>query len=56
VAHEGLAASMLSAGAARLLAGDAADLARLVPEYVTLPRGVRGAPGDDAVELSGGAS
>ncbi len=56
VAHEGLAAAMLAAGAARLAAGDADDLARLVPEYVTLPRGVRGAPGDDAVELSGGAS
>ena len=55
-AHDGLATAMLAAGAARLAAGDADDLARLVPEYVTLPRGVRGAPGDDAVELSGGAA
>ncbi len=54
-ALDGLATAMLMAGAARLAAGDADDLARLVPEYVTLPRGVRGAPGDDAVELSGGA-
>jgi tRNA threonylcarbamoyl adenosine modification protein YeaZ len=52
-AHDGLAIAMLAAGAARLAAGDADDLARLVPEYVTLPRGVRGAVGDDAVELSG---
>jgi tRNA threonylcarbamoyladenosine biosynthesis protein TsaB len=55
-ALDGLAMAMLAAGAARLAAGDADDLARLVPEYVTLPRGVRGAPGDDAVELSGGAA
>jgi tRNA threonylcarbamoyladenosine biosynthesis protein TsaB len=54
-AHAGLAAAMLAAGAARLAAGDADDLARLVPEYVTLPRGVRDAPGDGGVELSGGA-
>jgi tRNA threonylcarbamoyladenosine biosynthesis protein TsaB len=56
VAHEGLAAAMLAAGAARLAAGEADDLARLVPEYVTLPRGIRDAPGDDAVELTGGAA
>lgn len=55
-AHDGLAAALLAAGAARLAAGDADDLARLVPEYVTLPRGVHGAPGDDAVELSGASS
>ncbi len=55
-ALDGLATAMLAAGAARLAAGDADDLARLVPEYVTLPRGVRGAPGDDAVELTGGAA
>ncbi len=55
-AHDGLATAMLAAGATRLAEGDADDLARLVPEYVTLPRGVRGAPGDDAVELSGGAA
>ena len=55
-ALDGLATAMLAAGAPRLAAGDADDLARLVPEYVTLPRGVRNAPGDDAVELSGGAA
>jgi tRNA threonylcarbamoyl adenosine modification protein YeaZ len=55
-AHERLAGALLTAGAARLAAGDADDLALLVPEYVTLPRGVRDAPGDDAVELSGAAS
>ncbi len=56
VAHEGLADAMLRAGAARLAAGRADDLASLVPEYVTLPRGVREGPGDDAVELTGGGS
>jgi tRNA threonylcarbamoyladenosine biosynthesis protein TsaB len=55
-AHDGLAAAMLAAGAARLAAGEADDLARLVPEYVTLPRGIRDAPGDDAVELTGGVA
>ena len=55
-ALEGLAPAMLAAGAARLADGDADDLARLVPEYVTLPRGVRDAPSDDAVELSGGGA
>ena len=55
-AHEGLAVAMLAAGAARLAAGEADDLARLVPEYVTLPRGIRDAPGDDAVELTGGVA
>jgi hypothetical protein len=55
-AHDGLATAMLTAGAARLAAGDADDLARLVPEYVTLPRGIRDAPGDDAVELTGGTA
>ncbi len=54
-ARADLAGALLAAGAARLAAGDADDLARLVPEYVTLPRGVRDAPGDDAVELTGGA-
>jgi tRNA threonylcarbamoyl adenosine modification protein YeaZ len=54
-ARTGLADALLAAGAARLAAGDADDLATLVPEYVTLPRGVREAPGDDAVELTGGA-
>jgi len=35
-----LGATLLRLGAARLAAGDADDLARLVPEYVSLPRGV----------------
>ena len=38
------AARSCALGAARLAAGDADDLAALVPEYVTLPRGVRAAP------------
>lgn len=50
-----LAEALLSAGAARLASGDADDLATLVPEYVTLPRGVREAPAGDGVELTGGA-
>ena len=53
-ARDGLAAAMLRAGAARLAAGDADDLARLVPEYVTLPRGVRRRrPDDGGVALTG---
>ena len=55
-AHEGLAAALLASGAARLAAGDVDDLARLVPEYVTLPRGVRDAPADGGVEISGGGA
>jgi tRNA threonylcarbamoyladenosine biosynthesis protein TsaB len=55
-AHASLAAALLATGAARLAAGDADDLATLVPEYVTLPRGVREAPADGGVEMSGGAS
>jgi hypothetical protein len=49
----GLAAALLAEGAARIAAGGD-DLARLVPEYVTLPRGVRAALPDEGVELSGG--
>lgn len=52
-AHAGLAAALLEAGAMRLAAGDADDLARLVPEYTTLPRGVRDRVPDDAVEVTG---
>ena len=40
-------------GAARLAAGDPDDLATLVPEYVTLPRGVRAVLADEGVELTG---
>jgi len=53
-AHERLAKTMLAAGAARFAAGDPDDLAGLVPEYVTLPRGVRAALPESAVEMSGG--
>jgi hypothetical protein len=35
-------------GTARLAAGDQDDLARLVPDYVTLPRGVTAASGEVA--------
>jgi tRNA threonylcarbamoyl adenosine modification protein YeaZ len=41
VARASLGASMVRLAAARLATGDVDDLARLVPEYVTLPRGVR---------------
>ncbi len=50
----GLADALCVAGAARLAAGDTDDLARLVPEYVTLPRGVLMALPDDGVVVSGG--
>ena len=53
-ATDGLGEALVSAAAARLAAGDADDLARLVPEYVTLPRGVRAVLPDEGVELSGG--
>jgi tRNA threonylcarbamoyl adenosine modification protein YeaZ len=52
-AHEGLGAALLRAGAGRLVAGDADDLATLAPEYVTLPRGARPVPADGGVALSG---
>lgn len=52
-AVDGLAAAMLAAAAGRLAADGADDLALLVPEYVTLPRGVRMPPPDDGVEVSG---
>lgn len=54
MAHERLAATLLAVGAARLAAGEAHDLAELVPEYVTLPRGVRAAVPERAVEIRGG--
>jgi len=50
----GLGAAMMAIGARRLAAGDADDLARLVPEYVTLPRGVQSGPPEGGVALSGG--
>lgn len=52
LAHAGLGAALLALGAPRLAAGAADDLAHLVPEYVTLPRGVREAPAG-GVEVSG---
>ena len=47
-ARAGLGAALVALGAARLAAGDPDDLARLVPEYVTLPRGVRSEAGEVA--------
>ncbi len=40
-ARVGLAAALLALGAAELAGGRPSDLAGLVPDYVTLPRGVR---------------
>jgi tRNA threonylcarbamoyladenosine biosynthesis protein TsaB len=45
-ARDGLALALLRIGAARLAGGDVDDLARLVPEYVSLPRGVRAERGE----------
>jgi tRNA threonylcarbamoyladenosine biosynthesis protein TsaB len=45
-ARTGLAVALLRLGAARLRTGDVDDLARLVPEYVTLPRGVAATTGE----------
>ena len=45
-ARAGLGASLLELGAARLAAGQVDDLAGLVPEYVTLPRGVKTESGE----------
>jgi tRNA threonylcarbamoyl adenosine modification protein YeaZ len=45
VAEEGLAPALLELGVARLASGGD-DVARLVPEYVTLPRGVLIAKGE----------
>jgi tRNA threonylcarbamoyladenosine biosynthesis protein TsaB len=47
-ARAGLAAALLTIGADRLAAGSVDDLAQLVPEYVTLPRGVRSEGGEVA--------
>jgi tRNA threonylcarbamoyl adenosine modification protein YeaZ len=47
-ARERLAATILRLGATRLASGGVDDLARLVPEYVTLPRGVRAESGEVA--------
>jgi hypothetical protein len=45
LAREGLGGALIELGAARLRAGLVDDLAELVPDYVTLPRGVRHATG-----------
>jgi len=45
-ARRGLGAALLRLGAERLSAGQPDDLERLVPEYVTLPRGVRAMSGE----------
>jgi len=47
-AREGLAAALAAAGAERLRADQPDDLARLVPEYVSLPRGVTAERGEVA--------
>jgi tRNA threonylcarbamoyladenosine biosynthesis protein TsaB len=47
-ARRGLAVALIRMGAERLRAGLADDLAKLVPEYVTLPRGVATQPGEMA--------
>jgi tRNA threonylcarbamoyl adenosine modification protein YeaZ len=47
-ARASFAATLLRIGAARLAAGDADDLARLVPDYVSLPRGVERESGEVA--------
>ena len=49
----GLAAALLGAGAGRLAADDPDDLATLVPEYVTLPRGVRAVDEGSGVAIEG---
>lgn len=48
LARGGLAAALVRFGAGRLQRGEVDDLARLVPEYVTLPRGVRASTGEVA--------
>ena len=47
-ARAGLGEALIRLGAARLAADDVDDLARLVPEYVTLPRGISGESGEVA--------
>lgn len=47
-ARGGLGRALIELGAARLRAGRVDDLAELVPDYVTLPRGVRHTTGEMA--------
>jgi tRNA N6-adenosine threonylcarbamoyltransferase len=42
----GLGTALLRLGADRLAAGDVEDIGRVVPEYVTLPRGIREQTGE----------
>jgi tRNA threonylcarbamoyladenosine biosynthesis protein TsaB len=51
-AIEGLPAALVRLGADRLAAGDVDDVERLVPEYVSLPRGVTSEVGDGGVAWS----
>lgn len=46
IAHAGLPGALVRLGAARLAANEADDVAQLVPEYVTLPRGARRTDGE----------
>jgi hypothetical protein len=46
IAGAGLGAALIRLGAARIAADDTDDLAELVPEYVTLPRGIRSEHGE----------
>jgi hypothetical protein len=47
-ARAGFAAALTRLGASRLASGDADDLATLVPDYVSLPRGVERESGEVA--------
>ncbi len=46
LAVDGLPAALLAAGSLRLARGDVDDVGRLVPEYVSLPRGVAALSGE----------
>jgi len=48
IARGGFPAALVRLGAGRLAAGDADDLARLVPDYLSLPRGVERESGEVA--------
>lgn len=48
IARAGLGAALIRLGADRFAADDVDDLAGLVPEYVTLPRGISGESGEVA--------
>ena len=48
-ATDGLPGVLLQLGAARLAVGDVDDPARVVPEYVSLPRGMAADAGEEAV-------